>query len=83
MAHASGAREHWDTAYAARGVENVSWYQPVPVVSLELIDVLRVAASAPVLDVGGGGSELAGDLVARGFRDVTVLDVSAVALDAT
>jgi SAM-dependent methyltransferase len=61
----------------------VSWYQPVPVVSLELIDTLEVRRDAAVLDVGGGGSHLADELVARGFTDLTVVDLSEAALDAT
>jgi 2-polyprenyl-3-methyl-5-hydroxy-6-metoxy-1,4-benzoquinol methylase len=83
VADAPSAREHWDRAYASRGAENVSWHQSVPAVSLELIDALGVPSNAAVLDVGGGGSALAGELVGRGFSDVTALDVSAVALDAT
>ena len=75
--------EHWDEAYSTRGVEGVSWYQATPAVSLELIDRLAVRHDAAVIDVGGGGSFLADELTARGFTDITVLDLSAVALDAT
>jgi 2-polyprenyl-3-methyl-5-hydroxy-6-metoxy-1,4-benzoquinol methylase len=75
--------EHWDEAYRSRGIEGVSWYQPVPTVSLALVDALGVARDAPVLDAGGGGSFLADALVKRGFTDITVLDLSAAALDAT
>ena len=71
---------HWDSAYAA-GVQRVSWYQETPDVSVELIESLGVAHNVPVLDVGGGASTLADQLVARGFGDVSVLDVSASALD--
>ena len=75
--------ERWDAAYAERGVEGVSWYQPVPTVSLELIDSLGVPCTASVIDVGGGASLLSVDLVRRGFSEVTVLDISGSALDAT
>jgi SAM-dependent methyltransferase len=71
---------HWDSAYAAGG-GSVSWYQNVPHVSVGLIESLGVPHDAPVLDVGGGASTLADQLVARGFADVSVLDVSAAALD--
>ena len=37
--------------------------------------------SAAVIDVGGGSSRLVDELVARGFTDLTVLDVSPAALD--
>jgi trans-aconitate methyltransferase len=59
----------------------VSWYQPIPSVSLELVETLGVEPESPVIDVGGGASTLADLLLERGFRDVTVLDLSSVALD--
>jgi len=75
--------EHWDEAYSTRGVDGVSWYQAAPAVSLELVEGLGVSPEAAVIDAGGGGSFLADELVGRGFTDVTVLDISAAALDAT
>ena len=75
--------EHWDEVYSTRGVAGVSWYQAAPAMSLELVAALGVSPDAAVIDVGGGGSFLADELVARGFTDVTVLDISAAALAAT
>ena len=75
--------DHWDAAYSTRGVDGVSWYQAVPEVSLELVDALDIARDAAVIDVGGGASFLVDKLLARGFSDLTVLDLSASALDAT
>jgi SAM-dependent methyltransferase len=77
-----GRQSHWDAAYRDRGLEGVSWYQARPALSLELIRRLGLGPGAAVLDVGGGASGLAEALVADGLSDVTVLDVSAVALDA-
>lgn len=73
---------HWDAAYARLGAEGVSWYQETPSASLELIDLLGVGRDEAVVDVGGGASGLAGELVGRGFADVSVLDVSAASLTA-
>lgn len=73
----------WDAAYDRGGVESVSWYQAVPAVSLELMERLEVPPTASVIDVGGGGSPLAHELMQRGFSDVTVLDISGSALDAS
>jgi SAM-dependent methyltransferase len=67
--------------YRTSGVRDVSWYQPEPEVSLELIDELGVGRDDAILDVGGGGSSLAARLLARGFSDITVLDVSSRALE--
>ena len=71
---------HWDDRYERIGDLHVSWFQARPDTSLELIDSLSIDPSTPVLDVGGGNARLVDELVARGFQDVTVLDVSAHAL---
>jgi SAM-dependent methyltransferase len=81
MAAAKEPAAHWDDAYRSAGVESVSWYEPEPTMSLALIDALGVGPDDAVLDVGGGASTLVDHLVGRGFHDVTVLDVSAVALE--
>jgi hypothetical protein len=73
---------HWDDAYSTRGTEGVSWFQPEPTVSLELIGSLGLDRVTPVVDVGGGASVLADRLLARGFTDISVLDLSDVALRA-
>lgn len=72
----------WDGVYDRTGAVAVSWFQRQPAVSLELIDRLQVAPRSSVLDVGGGASGLTSALVRRGFRDVTVVDVSKSALAA-
>ena len=61
----------------------MSWYQAVPEASLELVDALDISRDAAVIDVGGGASFLVDELLARGFCDLTVLDLSVSALDAT
>lgn len=81
---ARGVRQdHWDEV-CARGDEQVSWFQADPAMSLELIETLLGDPSPrdrAVIDVGGGTSRLASRLIAGGFTDVTVLDVSAAALE--
>lgn len=75
------ATDPWDRRYSGAGATGVSWYQPEPAMSLTLIDRLRVAKEAPVIDVGGGASPLVDRLVGRGYTDLTVLDVSSTALE--
>jgi hypothetical protein len=72
---------HWDSAYRDRGSTAVSWYQPAPTVSIELIHRTDIARDAAIIDIGGGASGLVDALLADGFCDVSVLDVSGVALD--
>jgi SAM-dependent methyltransferase len=76
-----GTRDHWQHVYATRAPEEVSWHEQSPQTSLELIDASGVAGDAPIIDVGGGSSRLAGELLRRGYSDVTVADVSGTALE--
>lgn len=73
---------HWDGVYTTSRAEQVSWYEREPRTSLELIDVLGVGAGDAVIDVGGGESRLVDELAGRGYTDLSVLDVSGVALGA-
>ena len=69
-------RAHWERIYGEKRPDEVSWFEPTPRISLELIDEAGIDRGAPVVDVGGGASRLAGELVARGYADVTVADIS-------
>ncbi len=73
-------KAHWDDVYHRLGPEKVSWYQTCPTVSIELVDWLGVPAEACIVDVGGGASSFAATMSDRGHADVTVLDLSGVAL---
>jgi SAM-dependent methyltransferase len=75
-------RTHWNTAYDRTPPDRLSWHQDAPGVSLDLIRIAGVTAASSVIDIGGGTSRLAGALLAMGLQDVTVLDLSQVALDA-
>lgn len=70
---------HWQSTYTAKGECEVSWFQATPQPSLALIEEVGELSSA-ILDIGGGASRLADSLLEKGFRDVTVLDLSAAAL---
>lgn len=72
---------HWDERYRSVGSTEVSWFEPEPTVSLELLDALGVTPDRSVIDVGGGASTLVDRLVARGHDDLAVLDISTAALD--
>jgi len=74
------SREHWDQVWKGRLPEEVSWYQPVPTVSRTLIAGIASPDSS-VLDVGGGASVLVDELLANGFSDLTLVDISAPAVE--
>jgi SAM-dependent methyltransferase len=71
---------HWQNVYQTKGERDVSWFQEIPTISLDLIRASGVAADASIIDIGGGTSRLADALVAEGYHSVTVLDVSEKAL---
>lgn len=76
------AREHWENVYSTRQTDAVSWFQPHADLSLDLIKATGMSREAGIIDVGGGASTLVDDLVADGYTDLAVLDLSAAALDA-
>jgi len=77
------AKTHWEKVYATKTPETVSWYRPHLETSLALIERAATGYSASIIDVGGGESTLADDLLARGYENITVLDVSQTAIDVT
>ncbi|MCL2660619.1 MAG: class I SAM-dependent methyltransferase [Acidobacteriaceae bacterium] len=75
-------KEHWENVYRAKASTEVSWYREHLDVSLGWIRRVAASRRAAILDIGGGASTLADDLISAGFDDVTVLDVAEPALDA-
>jgi SAM-dependent methyltransferase len=75
------AKTHWEKVYAAKAPEMVSWFSPHLETSLTLIDRAASSHAAPIIDVGGGASTLVDDLLHRGYENVTVLDISKLAVD--
>ena len=73
--------DHWDRVYGHKAPDAVSWYRPHLERSLAFIESSALRRDESIIDVGGGASTLADDLLERGFQDITVLDISAVAID--
>ncbi|PZU93207.1 MAG: SAM-dependent methyltransferase [Pseudanabaena sp.] len=71
---------HWQNVYQQKSPLEVSWYQKEPKLSLEMILSTEVAEDTAIIDVGGGTSVLVDYLLQSGYRDLTVLDISAIAL---
>lgn len=77
------AKSHWEKVYATKAPDAVSWYRAHLETSLALIDRAASHPSSSIIDVGGGESTLVDDLLARGYQNITVLDVSQTAIDVT
>jgi|SRR6185437_3399352 len=74
-------KAHWEKIYQTKKPAEVSWTQAVPQTSLDFIHSFNLPKTAGIIDIGGGDSALADHLLAEGFTDVTVLDISASALE--
>jgi len=81
MAINSEIQSHWEKVYSIKQPGEVSWYQPHLRGSLELIRRSGISLSDRIIDVGAGASTLVDDLIEAGFQHLTVLDVSANAID--
>ncbi len=71
---------HWERVYATRAEDEVSWFQPRPSTSIELMRRTGSGTDASIVDVGGGASRLVDTLLDGGYKRITVLDVSETAL---
>lgn len=74
-------QEHWEKVYTTKSADNVSWFQEHATRSLEIIRSIHPEPGARIIDVGGGASTLVDDLLANGFEHISVLDLSASALE--
>lgn len=73
-------KRHWEQVYRSKSDREVSWFQPDPRLSLELIAATACGRDEPVIDIGGGASRLVDGLLENGYEDVSVLDLSGEAL---
>jgi ubiquinone/menaquinone biosynthesis C-methylase UbiE len=74
------AKAHWEKIYSSKPINEFSWYQEVPTTSLSFLEEFKVPKDAKIIDVGGGDSLLVDHLLALGYTDITVLDISAHAI---
>jgi SAM-dependent methyltransferase len=74
---------HWEIVYGTKAPNEVSWFRLHLETSLSFIERSAPNRCARIIDVGGGESTLVDDLIARGYADLTVLDISQTAIDVT
>ena len=74
------SKNHWETIYATKAPESLSWYEANADDSLRLLQAAGLPLDAAIIDVGGGASTLVDDLLNLGYQRITVLDLSGAAL---
>lgn len=74
-------KQHWENVYETKNSDQVSWTQGKPLTSLEFIHSFGISKTAQIIDIGGGDSKSVDYLLNEGFENITVLDISAKALE--
>jgi SAM-dependent methyltransferase len=74
-------KAHWERVYRTSGEQDLSWFEALPDISLQMLEASGLTRETCVLDVGGGDSRLVDYLAAQGMDCLAVLDVSAAALE--
>lgn len=74
-------KEHWEKIYKTKDPKEVSWYQEKPQPSMDYIKSLKLAKDSAIIDIGGGDSFLTDHLLAEGYTNITVLDISEEAMN--
>lgn len=72
---------HWENVFETKAENEVSWFQPKPVTSIQLIQSCKVAKDAKIIDVGGGDSYLIDSLLGLGYTNLYLLDISEKAIE--
>lgn len=73
-------KSHWQSIYTSKKLKELSWHQDQAKKSLELVKKTKLGKQATVIDVGGGVSVFVDDLLKQDYKNITVLDISAEAL---
>lgn len=73
--------DYWDDIYKNKDELHQSWFQEKPEKSLEMIDELVLPQTSKIIDIGGGESRLVDHLLERGFKNISLLDISKESLE--
>ena len=73
-------KKHWENIYQKKEIDGVSWYQKVPLESLQLIKKYSISNSDKIIDIGCGKSFLADNLLELNYTDISLVDISSNAL---
>jgi SAM-dependent methyltransferase len=72
--------KHWDNAYQKSPINNLGWYEENPAPSIELIEACNIPKDALIFNAGAGATTLISELLAKGYENMAVNDISSVAL---
>jgi ubiquinone/menaquinone biosynthesis C-methylase UbiE len=73
-------KQHWENVFLTKEENELSWFQPYPKTSMEFVEQLNLPKESKIIDIGGGDSHFVDALLEKGYRNLTVLDISANAI---
>ncbi len=76
-------KDHWESVYQTKNYESVSWFQSVPITSIQFFEEMNLPLDTKIIDVGAGESYFVDYLIANGYCNITLVDISAEALERT
>ena len=76
----SDSKNHWENIFSTKTETEVSWFQPYPKTSMGFLELFNLPKIANIIDIGGGDSHLVDALLAKGYKNIWVLDISAMAI---
>ena len=74
-------KNHWESVYQNKDFKDTSWFQEIPSTSIAFLESLKLNKSAKIIDIGGGESRFVNYLLDKGFENISVLDISATAIE--
>lgn len=74
-------KEHWENIYCTKQEDEVSWFQQYPNTSMSFVELFSLRKDSSIIDIGGGDSHFVDALLEAGFTNITVLDISAKAIE--
>ena len=76
----SNNKTHWENIYKNNNFKNVSWFQEKPT-TISFIDNLNLSKDCKIIDVGAGASYLGTTLIDKGYKNITINDISALSIE--
>ncbi len=74
-------KDYWEQIYQDKNFTEVSWYQAVPKTSIDFLKNSKIPKTAKIIDIGGGESQFVNYLLEKGYKNISVLDISANAIE--
>lgn len=72
--------KHWNNAYDKTPIHNLGWYEESSQPTLDLIKLCNLPNDAVLFNAGAGATTLINDVLALGYTNIVVNDISSSAL---